>query len=695
MDVIYQFQDCSNGSNIFRFGGAFVLSIGSTYYISGGTDFVGCATVVTETGLGELYDSTGVVFTLVTNCISTQCTDSKRSATLSKCSDGSLLNALVTASQAIVGAAYLYNGECYSFLQFSECPNDSVCPDLGVPLYDDCNSCLSVPTPTPTPNQTPTVTPTVSSTPPSCPYSSFCLKTSFPSLSAYSGTYSVGSNYNGRKRYVGNGTSVGYIYYFTSSTENYWCLSSSLGGVCLIRGASPCYSSCPDLSPNIFTSGVCPPTPPPDPDCEIFNFNAYFESNFVVTPTPTQTPDCDIVNFNIIVTPLPPTPTPTANCANKNIDYEVIQVSPTPTPTLTPTPTSTIFRNISIGGNVSYQIFNENFSCISTKVLSDCNTGQEFYTNDSLILDGTTIVVGVTFSALINGTYRCLKYIRDDQDLSSNSSIDQIISIYGQCSQCVVPQNSPTQTPTPTVTPTITMTPSPSPEINVVYVYESCSPIGVNTKPTQVVQTVKSTVVSSAEQIFKDQNGICWTYNGKYSNDYIAPETVFVINYEGNYFSNVLSQDPFGTCEECETYVSTYKINRTNECDTSLSTFEISGGTAGDIVNIRAQFVGQLKKLNGNYSRAELYLTSLGLGCDNVIFSPCYTDSDLHSFSIYTDCAITMPSDTISITTVADIVNSSGNVGVVTVSIISINNKVVNGILAEGCKNGVSRAGDC
>ena len=40
----------------------------------------------------------------------------------------------------------------------------------------------------------------------------------------------------------------------------------------------------------------------------------------------------------------------------------------------------------------------------------------------------------------------------------------------------------------------------------------------------------------------------------------------------------------------------------------------------------------------------------------------------------------------------ADIVNSTSN-GVVTVSIISINNKAVSGISTNGCKNSVSKAG--
>jgi len=693
MATVYQFQDCFNGSNVFRFGGSLPgLTTGSTYNISGGYDFIGCATVVIENGSGPLYESNGVTFTLVTSCGDSSCNESKRSAILSKCSDGTILNALVVENGAFVGAAYLYNGECYEFVEFSECPDDITCPDLGQRSYYNCDFCVPTPTPTPTPYPTPSITPTLSPTPAVCSYSNFCLNTTFSSLSAYSGNYTTSTVYNNRLTYTGDGINTGYIYYFTSSTENYWCLSTSLGGSCLLRGASPCYSLCPDLSSNIFTSGVCPPAPTPQPDCDLFDFEAYFDCNFVVTPTPSRTPNCDDVNFDLIL--LTPTPTPSINCFNKDINYEFFSSSSTPTPTPTPTPTGAITRNIPVGGSVTFEIVNENFSCASVKVLADCNDGQQFYTNDSLIFNGIPVVSGSTFSALINGNYRCLRYIKDDPNLSSNSNVDNIISMYGNCSQCVIPISTPSPTPTQTNTPTLTMTPSPSPEINVVFVYESCSPIGTNSKPTQIIQTLKSSVASTAEEIFKDENGVCWTYNGKYQNTYIAPENVLVLEYTGDYFQNTPSQSPFGTCEECQTFKPAYEIKITNECQSSLSSYTISGGTVGDVIKIRARFVGVLTKLSGNFTRSELYLTSVGLGCNSVEFSNCYTDSDLHSFDIYTDCTVIMPSDTITLTTVADIVNSKSN-GVLTVSVISVNNKVVNGISTNGCINSVSRSGNC
>lgn len=554
MDVVYQFKDCFDGSNIFRFGGALpVLSTGSTYYISGGTDFVGCATVVTEDGSGELYESTGVVFTLVTNCASTTCTDSKRSATLSKCSDGSILNALVNGSEAFVGATYLYNGQCYEFIQFAECPDDTVCPDLGDPDYDDCNSCISTPTPTPTPYVTPSQTPTPSTSPLPCPNSEYCFNTNFPSLSGYNGTYTIDPfTYNSKPFYVGENDGV--IYY----TGSYWCLgtgSDPSSTTCLLQGKSPCFSDCPDLSPNIFTVGACVPTPVPI-DCTVFDFEAYFNCNFPVTATPTPTPpaNCDVVDFDIQVSQIPVTPTPTPDCSNTGIDFTIDGFVPVASPTPSPTPTNPTTRNVEVGGAVTFEILQESFDCTTTKVLVNCNTGQEYYTNDSLIFGGVPVVVGITMLVYFGGSYKCVYYDRNVDNISSNTTIDVIIEIYNEKTDCSVPQFTPTATLTPTITPTTTVTPSTTYEPDARYVYQSCDPIGVNTKPTQVIQTSKSSIPTVINFVFKDNSGNCWFYVGKYNTSYIAPVTVFVTTYNGDYFQNSPTQN-YQTCEICSTSI--------------------------------------------------------------------------------------------------------------------------------------------
>jgi hypothetical protein len=184
--TVVQFKDCDNGSNIFRFSGPIgSLVLGQVYYITGGGDFVGCATVVTGDGSGPLYDANGVTFTSTIGCADTICPRTpKVGALLSKCSDGTLLYATVDEDVAFPDAAYVYNNECYYFIEFSG-PGG---PDLGEPDFDSCINCEISPTPTPT-SATPTPTPTVTPTPASCNYTEFCLNTDWIGLEGFSGNY--------------------------------------------------------------------------------------------------------------------------------------------------------------------------------------------------------------------------------------------------------------------------------------------------------------------------------------------------------------------------------------------------------------------------------------------------------------------------------------------------------------------------
>ena len=518
----------------------------------------------------------------------------------------------------------------------------------------------------------------------------------------------MSSVYNGKNTYIGDGLSYGIIYYYTSLTESYWCLSDTLGGTCLLQGASPCYYVCPDLSPNVFTEGACPPTPPVPIDCTILDFNAYFDCEYYPTPTPTLPLNCDVVNFDFLVSQIPVTPTPTPNCVGKSIEFTIQNVTPTTTPTPTPTPTTPILRNVNVAGSATFEILDEEFSCASTKVLIDCNTYEELYTNDPLIISNVPIVIGTTILLLINGVYRCVIYDRNDENISSNSNVDSIIQIYGLCGDCSVP-TSPTPTPTitptpspttyqtPTPTPTTTLTPTLTPTTTPigVYVYQSCSLIGLNTKPNQIIQTIKSSIPTITENIFKDTNGDCWFYVGRYDSNYIAPITVISSSYQGDYFINspILT---YTTCEVCQTVtpVNTYKIERTNgTCPSSLSSYLISGGKSGDVLVVRARFLGQISKTSGNFTRADLYLTG-GIGCSSQVSSGCYTDSISHFFNITTQCTFTIPSSTITLTTNADMVNSSPN-GTLTVEIMSVNGNAVSGVSISGCVNSVIRAGVC
>jgi len=573
---VYLFSACCDGTT-FRFENVSgTLSEGVTYIISSSGDFTGCATVLPYSATGSLYSGSGVVFTnsggdctvcegfspcpsptptpTATNTPTTTPTvtptpSSTGSATianalLTKCSDGTVFYAQVQQDVAFVGGVYLYNDECYEFVEFSG-PGG---PNLGQPDFLDCSFCAVTPTPTATPAVTPTNTPSPSTTPSGCEYETFCLSTILPSLSGYSGNYTSGGTYNSRVYYTGDTTPTAYIYY----TGSYWCLSDSLGGTCLLEGNNPCYSPCPDISANFFTSGPCP-TPTPSPiNCDVLDFNAYFDCDYVPFVTPTPSIPCDVVDMVVTAFPVTPTPTTPANACIVGLDFSMsgyTPVSPTPSPTVSLTPTKTV----PVEGQLTYTFFEENFVCPTTKVLVDCNSGFEFYTTDDLEYDNTQIQVGVSFAAFIDGTLFCLTYDRNDDNLSSNTSIDSIYNIYGTCETCnnfatPTPTVTPTITPSPTVTPTITPTPSSSSQ-TLVYVFVTCNLNNQGGYQTTIIQTQPVGFGINPGQSFKDTTGNCWTYLGSYNS--FNPEYVTIsVNYSGNYFN--FTPTVFANCETCQ-----------------------------------------------------------------------------------------------------------------------------------------------
>jgi hypothetical protein len=592
--IVIQFQDCTNGSNIFRFGGPSIPTvIGDVYCITGSIEFEGCATIVSGFTSGTLYNSVGVTFTQVPTCADSSCPKTALTAALlTKCSNGSVLYANVNEDTAFVGAAYLYNGECYSFVEFSG-PGG---PDFGDPDFDDCSFCVPTPTPTSTPQPTPTQTPTVSASPSACAFTDFCFYTTLPSFSGYNGNYESAGTYNSRIYYSGDGITSAVIYY----TGDYWCLASGAtpGGTCLLRGSYPCYSQCPDISANDFEGGICPTPTPTGVDCSIFNFNAYFDCDWEPLPTPTPSVACDDVNFIIDSIGVTPTPTPSGNfCSGVGINFSLSGFTST-TPTVTLTPSVTLTRTVSIEGSVTFEMLDETFSCVSAKVLTDCGTGEEFYTTDSLSFLGTPVVIGMTMFVQVNGVNRCVIYSRDDQNLSSNSTLGTIVQIYSSCEFCsTIPTPTPTTTSTPTntptstagITPSVTRTQTPTPSItatngttppptptqtrtptatntptpsitaspsatpNFLYVYESCNRIGGGRGTiTQVIQTQPVSFTIAVNETFKDNDANCWYYVGRFNTSYIAPPKVTPINFGGNYFIGVSSQT-YSNCETCAT----------------------------------------------------------------------------------------------------------------------------------------------
>ena len=552
---IYLFEDCNDASNLFRFENIpGTLTEGYVYNISGGSGFTGYAKVITYAETGSIYSTDGVIF---------------------------------------VGGA-------------TQCPT---------------------PTPTQTPESTPTPTPTQtpteesfeistfsSTTPSGCTTSTFCFYTLLPSLSGYSGNYTVGADYNGVPTYSGDGTITGVIYYY-SGTTSYWCLSNSLGGTCYLRGASPCTSDCPDIAANDFNTGICPTPTPTAINCGIFDFNAYFDCDWEPLPTPTPSVACDDVNFIFDVAGVTPTPTPTSDsCNSVAVSFSMSGYTPATTPTVTLTPSVTLTRTVDIQGQVTFEMLDETFSCVSVKVLTDCQSGQEYYVTDNLSFSGIPAVIGMTLLVDLNGGFQCVSYTRDDTNFSSNASVGDVIQLYSSCEYCsiiptptptvtttptITPSSTqtptpsitaspsvtpsptatfgstppitptPTQTPTKTQTPTPSITPSPSATPNYVYVYQSCSPIKPNTLNTQLIQTQVVSFANQPGAIFKDTQGYCWTYIDRFDSTYIAPPSVITVTFEGNYFDGSSSQI-YSDCTTCETVAiqgTTYNYFNATRCD--------------------------------------------------------------------------------------------------------------------------------
>lgn len=245
-----------------------------------------------------------------------------------------------------------------------------------------------------------------------------------------------------------------------------WCLSTSLGGDCILFGNVPCNSSCPDIVGGQILLGDCIVTTTTTYACEFVDFDAIFDC-LVVTPTPTPTQ-------YITLTPTPTiTPTPECNMVlvGTLIPGRVDRTSPTTT-------TSTLPNYFCYSGEAVYTLFDGVFRCTTSKKLVECITGEVYYVNETLEIINVTIGQGTSFGAKINGVDLCVTY-EGPSNISTNSKVNQIYNIYDSCEECVLQitptptltptltatptPTSPCPTPTPTVTPTITKTPGPTP----------------------------------------------------------------------------------------------------------------------------------------------------------------------------------------------------------------------------------------
>jgi hypothetical protein len=289
--------------------------------------------------------------------------------------------------------------------------------------------------------------------------------------------YITGGTYNGRSYWTGQ-TNSWKIYYYTGTT-NYWCLSDTLGGSCYLTGKYPCVSTCPDLSSIYVFSGTCPtPTPTPTKNCDVLDFTAIFNCDFIPTPTPTPS-----ASF----TPTPTvTPSSTNPCSIIGIDASGYTYTPTPTPTPTVTPTMyddsnlrsrlpfysrLIPRDCPLTGFMEYTPIIGQIICPGSLKFQDCYNSSTFYYTLKFDLPSSTVlekfaVYGVT----IEGQKKCVAYLGTTDDSPQNVLTYESGSygyVYedGACIDCQIqltPTPTPTMTPTPTVTPTKTVTPTPT-----------------------------------------------------------------------------------------------------------------------------------------------------------------------------------------------------------------------------------------
>ena len=289
--------------------------------------------------------------------------------------------------------------------------------------------------------------------------------------------YITGGTYNGNSYWTGQ-TSGWTIYYYTGVT-NYWCLSETLGGPCYLTGKYPCVSTCPDLSNIYVFSGVClTPTPTPTQNCDVLDFNAIFNCDFIPTPTPT---------LSASATPTPTvTPSVTNLCSIIGIDASGYTYTPTPTPTPTVTPTQydentfkrrpfyseDIVRNCPIFGFASFSAITGQIICPGSLKFQDCYNSDTFYFTNTFDLPlGLTLQYQAVYGVYFNGEKKCAAYLGKTDDtpihtLTYESGAWGYLYDEGACIYCqnsIVPTQTPTHTPTPSQTPTYTPTPTQTP----------------------------------------------------------------------------------------------------------------------------------------------------------------------------------------------------------------------------------------
>lgn len=142
--------------------------------------------------------------------------------------------------------------------------------------------------------------------------------------------------------------------------------------------------------------------------------------------------------------------------------------------------------------------------------------------------------------------------------------------------------------------------------------------------------------------------------------------------------------------------VTDYTIELTAPCSGIYSNYLISGGMAGDIVTVKAQYSGILIKNTGSFARADLSISSPDGSTDNVS-SACYQGLVAtlpHNFSISAQTTITMTGATALVTLKAVSHNSAASYNNVIITITTVNG-INHNIFIAGCDGDAVTPGDC
>jgi hypothetical protein len=433
---IYTFRECCNSSNIFRF--SFVpgsMTVGQVFFVENTLDFSGCAEVIPYEATGPIYLGSTVIFTEQTSCEDALCpvcptpTPTPISA-CTVCVDYDVFN---NNNYNI----YIYYIDCYgnelhhlipagTTVGVCACEGTIIEPeDVYVSQVGYCPFVSATPAATPTNTPTPTVTPSPGWN--LCPVEEYCLLTYFPDTELYDGTYYSAGTYNDRVYYSGD---TGFIYYGNLQ----WCLSSTLGGSCILHGNYPNYGICPDLCSDLFSSGTCVTTTSTTNPCNIFDFEAYFDCD--VSTTTTTTIPCSATSIDVSFSSYTTTTTTVDPCIGVGGDITISGYTTTTT-TNTGTTTTTTTRDIVISGSVDYTLVDTVFVCPSqTYNFQDCTTLQNYYIESSIAFNSIDLFINYVYGMEINGITSCYTYI-GTSTISPNATLNQYFNLYLTCSSCI------------------------------------------------------------------------------------------------------------------------------------------------------------------------------------------------------------------------------------------------------------------